>query len=66
MKSVTISLDPDRTQKLKEISDATTGQVQTVQVAGQVFEVQQRKLSSTAIAISLLNQAIDQAHSQLG
>jgi|9_EtaG_2_1085328.scaffolds.fasta_scaffold02498_11 predicted transcriptional regulator len=65
MKSVTIKLDSDRQQKLKEISESTTGQIQQVQVAGQTFEVEQRKLSATALALGLLNQAIDKAHSEL-
>ena len=65
MKSITISLSPERSEKLKQISEATAAQAQSVFIAGRNFEVEPRKLSASAIAISLLNAAIDDAHSQL-
>jgi hypothetical protein len=65
MKSIAINLDPARSQKLKEITEATAAQAQSVFIAGRNFEVEPRKLSASAIAISLLNAAIDDAHAQL-
>ena len=65
MKTVTISLDADRSAKLQALSDSTSGHTSQVNVAGQTFQVEQRKISASAIAIGLLNAAIDNAHSQL-
>tara|TARA_R100001129_G_scaffold130757_2_gene92570 strand:+ start:1759 stop:1962 length:204 start_codon:yes stop_codon:yes gene_type:complete len=65
MKSVAINLDDDRAAKLQAISDSTNGYTSEVQVAGQVFKVEQRKISASAIACGLLNAAIDNAHGQL-
>ena len=65
MKSVSINLNPDRAAKLQALSDSTAGHNSHVQVAGQTFEVEQRKISATAIAIGLLNAAIDDAHAKL-
>ena len=65
MKSTAINLDDDRSAKLEELSNATAGYVSTVRVAGLAFDVEQRKISATAIATALLNQAIDNAHAQL-
>lgn len=65
MKTVTISLDPSRSAKLQDLSDSTSGHSSEVNVAGQTFQVEQRKISASAIAIGLLNAAIDNAHSQL-
>lgn len=65
MKSVAISLDDDRAAKLQRISDATAGHTAQVHVAGQTFHVEQRKISASAIAIGLLNAAIDDAHARL-
>lgn len=65
MKSIAINLDPARSQKLKEITEATAAQAQSVFIAGRNFEVEPRKLSASAIAISLLNAAIDDAHASL-
>ena len=65
MKSVAINLDDDRAAKLQAISDSTSGHSSQVHVAGQTFEVEQRKISASAIANGLLNAAIDNAHSQL-
>jgi len=65
MKNVTISLSPERSEKLKAIQEATATQTHSVQVAGLSFEVEPRKVSASAIAKSLLNAAIDNAHAQL-
>ena len=65
MKSVTINLDPDRSEKLKQISEQSKIEAQSVHVAGRTFLVEPRKLSASAIAMGLLNAAIDDAHAQL-
>ena len=65
MKSVSINLDASRAAKLQALSDSTSGHCSEVNVAGQTFQVEQRKISASAIAIGLLNAAIDNAHSQL-
>lgn len=65
MKSVSIVLDASRAAKLQALSDSTSGHRSEVNVAGQAFQVEQRKISASAIAIGLLNAAIDNAHSQL-
>ena len=65
MKSVTIGLDQDRANKLEALSESTAGHSTQVSVGGQTFQVDQRKISASAIAVGLLNAAIDNAHSQL-
>ena len=65
MKSISISLNPERSEKLKAIQEATAVQAHSVQVAGLSFEVQPRKVSASAIAMALLNAAIDDTHSRL-
>ena len=65
MKSVTINLSPERSEKLKAIQEATSTETHSVQVAGLSFEVEPRKVSASAIAKSLLNAAIDDAHAKL-
>lgn len=65
MKSVSINLDDDRSAKLQALSDSTSGHSASIQVAGQTFQVEQRKISASAIAIGLLNAAIDDAHARL-
>ena len=65
MKNVSINLDDDRAAKLKALSDSTSGHTSQIHVAGQTFQVEQRKISASAIAIGLLNAAIDNAHAQL-
>ena len=65
MKTVAINLDDDRAAKLQAISDSTSGHTSEVHVAGQTFQLEQRKISASAIAVGLLNAAIDNAHAQL-
>jgi predicted transcriptional regulator len=65
MKSTAITLDEERAIKLQQLSESTAGYVSTVHVAGIAFDVQQRKISASAIATALLNAAIDNAHAQL-
>jgi len=65
MKNVQILLDQQRSEKLKAIQEATATQTHSVQVAGLSFEVEPRKVSASAIAKSLLNAAIDDAHAHL-
>ena len=65
MKTVSINLDEDRAANLQAISDSTAGHSSQVFVAGQTFQVEQRKISASAIAVGLLNAAIDNAHAQL-
>lgn len=65
MKTVAISLDDDRAAKLQKLSDSTAGNTTQVHVAGQLFQVEQRKISASAIAVGLLNAAIDDAHARL-
>ncbi len=65
MKSIAIHLDPERSQKLKELSDSTAGHTTQVGFADLSFSVKERKVSASAIAIGLLNAAIDKAHAEL-
>ena len=65
MKSISINLDPERSQKLKELSDSTAGHSTQIDFADLSFNVKERKVSASAIAIGLLNAAIDKAHAQL-
>ena len=65
MRHVTINLDPERSAKLQQIAEATAGHVTQIEVAGQTFDVQQRKISASAVAISILNAAIDDIHAKL-
>lgn len=65
MKSAAIVLDAVRQEKLQKISDATAGNTSKVEVAGQTFEVEQRKVSASKIAQALLNAAIDDAYALL-
>jgi hypothetical protein len=65
MKSIAISLDPDRSEKLKQISEQAPAQFPTVEIGGRTLQVEPRKLSASAIAMGLLNAAIDDAHAQL-
>jgi predicted transcriptional regulator len=65
MKSIAISLDSDRSEKLTKIADRSQTEPQSVYIAGRVFHVEPRKLSASAIAMGLLNAAIDDAHAQL-
>ncbi len=65
MKSTAITLDEERAAKLKQLSDSSAGGSSTIYVAGLPFEVEQRKISQSAIASALLNAAIDNAHAQL-
>ena len=65
MRHISINLDPERSAKLQQISEATAGHVTQVEVAGQTFDVQQRKISASAIAISILNAAIDDTPAKL-
>ena len=65
MRHISINLDPERSAKLQQISEATAGHVTQVEVGGQTFDVQQRKISASAIAISILNAAIDDTHAKL-
>ena len=65
MKSVAINLDEDRAATLQRLSDSTAGNTADVNVAGQLFQVEQRKISASAIANGLLNAAIDDAYSRL-
>ena len=65
MKSIAINLDPSRSEKLKQIAERAQTEAQNVYIAGRTFEVEPRKLSASAIAIGLLNAAIDDAYAQL-
>ena len=65
MKTVSINLDEERAAKLAAISESTSGHSSEVYVAGQTFKVEQRKISASAIAVGLLNAAIDNSHAQL-
>ena len=65
MKTVTVSLDQDRANKLEALSESTAGHSTQVNVGGQTFQVEQRKISASAIAVGLLNAAIDNAHAQI-
>ena len=58
-------LDETRQEKLRKISEATAGNTSKVEVAGQIFEVEQPKVSASKIAQTLLNQAIDDAFARL-
>ncbi|HAF39711.1 MAG TPA: hypothetical protein DCG72_12050 [Gammaproteobacteria bacterium] len=65
MKSIAISLDSDRSEKLTKIAERAQTEAQSVYIAGRTFQVEPRKLSASAIAMGLLNAAIDDAHAQL-
>lgn len=65
MKTVSITLDQSRSDKLAKLSEATKGNMTSVSVAGKHIEFQQPKLSSTKLAQALLNSAIDDAYAQL-
>lgn len=65
MKSISINLDADRSAKLKALSDSTAGHTTQIGFGDLTFSVKERKLSASAIAIGLLNAAIDKAHAQL-
>jgi predicted transcriptional regulator len=65
MKSISINLDSERSAKLQKLSDSTSGHTSQIELAGLMFSVKERKISASAIAIGLLNAAIDNAHAQL-
>ena len=65
MKSIAISLDSDRSEKLKQISEQAPAQFPTVQIGGRTLQVEPRKLSASAIDMVLLNAAIFDANAQL-
>jgi predicted transcriptional regulator len=65
MKSIAINLDPSRSEKLKQLADRSQTEPKSVYIAGRTFQVEQRKLSASAIAMGLLNAAIDDANAQL-
>ena len=65
MKSIAINPDSSRSEKLKQIAERAQTEPQSVYIAGRTFKVEPRKLSASAIAMGLLNAAIDDAHAQL-
>jgi hypothetical protein len=65
MKSIAITLDSDRSEKLKQILEQAPAQFPTVQIGGRTLQVEPRKLSASAIAMGLLNAAIDDAYAHL-
>jgi len=65
MKSVSITLDESRADKLDKLSEATKGNMTNVSIAGEFIEFEQPKLSATKLAQALLNSSIDRAYSQL-
>ena len=65
MKTVSITLDPSRSDKLAKLSEATKGNMTNVSIAGEHIEFEQPKLSSSKLAQALLNSAIDKAYAQL-
>jgi hypothetical protein len=65
VKSINFKLDDSRAEKLSKLSDATSGNMTNVSIAGEFIEFEQPKLSATKLAQALLNSAIDRAFSQL-
>lgn len=65
MKAINFTLDDARAEKLTKLSDATSGNMTNVSIAGEFIEFEQPKVSATKIAHALLNSAIDRAFSQL-
>jgi len=65
MKSVAITLDAERAEKLAKLSSATLGKIAHISVAGRILPVQQPKVSASKIAQALLNAAIDSAFENL-
>ena len=65
MKSISINLDAERAAKLMQLSSSTAGHTTQIGFADLSFSVKERKVSASAIAIGLLNAAIDKAHAQL-
>ena len=55
MKTVSITLDPSRSDKLAKLSEATKGNMTNVSIAGEHIEFEQPKLSSSKLAQALLN-----------
>ena len=64
MKALSLELDQSRAEKLKALSEATTGNMTNVTVGGEFIEYE-HKLSASKLAKALLNSAIDRAYSQL-
>jgi predicted transcriptional regulator len=65
MKSISINLDAERSAKLKQLSDSTANHTTQIEFGALSFNVKEHKVSASAIAIGLLNAAIDNAHAQL-
>jgi hypothetical protein len=65
MKSINIVLSPERSEKLKAITESIKLEAQAVHLADRSFTVEPRKVSASAIAASLLNAAIDDAHAHI-
>ena len=65
MKNVSILLDNKRAEKLKAVTESIVLEAQAVRLADRSFTVEPRKVSASAIATSLLNAAIDDAHAHL-
>ena len=65
MKSINIVLSPERSEKLKAITESIKLEAQAVHLADRSFTVEPRKVSASATAASLLNAAIDDAHAHI-
>ena len=65
MKSINIVLSPERSEKLKAITESIKLEAQAVHLADRSFPVEPRPVSASAIAASLLNAAIDDAHAHI-
>ena len=62
---INFKLGDARAEKLRNMSDATSGNLTNVSIAGEFIELEQPKLCATKLAQALLNSAIDRAFSQL-
>lgn len=65
MKHVQVLLSPERSEKLKAITQSIKLEAQAVHLSNRSFAVEPRKVSASAIAASLLNAAIDDAYEHL-
>lgn len=67
MKNVVINLSPEHAEKLTAITEKIVQDTQKAYIAGsgRELKLEPRKLTASAIARTLLNQAIDEAYAEL-
>ncbi len=65
MKNVQITLDQERAKKLTEIANQAIHEVQQLTLPNRHIYLTARKVSASAIAAALLDQAIDETYAEL-